>query len=367
MRLYIAGGCGEHGRNSFLLEEGQKGILVDCGLIHGRESSYPQLTHEKIGNINYLFLTHSHKDHTGAVKWLIQEGFNGKIIASRETYDQMLYKPDNVICLHKSSGNILLEKDLSVEYGKSGHCEGALWYIICWKQNKILFSGDYCETSEIYKCDKLRGKKVNVALLDCAYGYDETGSQNSYVEFYQEIVHWVKKDKNVLLPVPKYGRGEDIIKGLLKYEEISMVAEECLIEQCKRNKSFSRKDISELIQYNGEILNGSNVYLICDPQLEKIESRQFATQFIIRKDKIIMSGNIEEDSYSKMLYDCNAVSQKRFYVHQNLKEVRNLISQNSFDKIILTHSKVKFQTNDIKGKLIPLLTGEELFFSSSIS
>ena len=37
MRLYIAGGCGEHGRNSFLLEEAKKSILVDCGLIHGRE------------------------------------------------------------------------------------------------------------------------------------------------------------------------------------------------------------------------------------------------------------------------------------------------------------------------------------------
>lgn len=362
MRLYIAGGCGEHGRNSFLLEEAKKSILVDCGLIHGRESSYPKLTREKICNINYLFLTHSHIDHTGAVKWLIQEGFNGKIIVSRQTYDQMLYKPDNVICLHKNSGHILLEKGLSVEYGESGHCEGALWYIICWKHNKILFSGDYCETSEIYKCDRLRGKKVNLALLDCAYGYDETGFRNSYAEFYQEIAHWIKKGKNVLLPVPKHGRGGDIIKGLLKYGEVPLVAEECLIEQCKRNKNFSQEDISELIKYNREILNGSNVYLICDPQLEKVESRQFATQFIIRKDKIIITGNMEDDSYSKMLYDCNAVSQKIFYVHQNLKEARDLASKNSFDRIILTHSKVKFRTDDIKGKLIPLITGEELFF-----
>lgn len=362
MRLYIAGGCGEHGRNSFLLEEEQKSILVDCGLIHGREASYPKLNCEQIGNIKYLLLTHSHMDHTGAVKWLIQEGFNGKIIASRQTYSQMLYKPDNVMCLDKNSGCIFLEKDLSVEYGESGHCEGALWYIICWKHNKVLFSGDYCETSEIYKCDRLRGKRGNLALLDCAYGYDEIGSQNSYAEFYQEIAHWIKKGKNVLLPVPKYGRGGDIIKGLLRCGEIPIVAEECLIEQCKRNKNFSQEDILGLMKYNGEILNRSNVYLICDPQLKKVESRRFATQFIIRKDKIIMTGNIEDDSYSKMLYDSNAVTQKIFYVHQNLKEARDLASKNSFDRIILTHSKVKFQTDDIKGKLIPLITGDELLF-----
>lgn len=38
MRLFVAGGCGEHGRNSFLLEDGMICVLVDCGII-----SEPQL------------------------------------------------------------------------------------------------------------------------------------------------------------------------------------------------------------------------------------------------------------------------------------------------------------------------------------
>lgn len=31
MKLYIAGGCGEHGRNSFLLSDKNELLLVDCG------------------------------------------------------------------------------------------------------------------------------------------------------------------------------------------------------------------------------------------------------------------------------------------------------------------------------------------------
>ena len=63
MKLYIAGGASEHGRNSFLVEGKSVRILVDCGLMREPNgSSRPFLSDEQIENIDYLFLTHCHAE-----------------------------------------------------------------------------------------------------------------------------------------------------------------------------------------------------------------------------------------------------------------------------------------------------------------
>lgn len=68
MRIKIAGGCGEHGRNCFFIESDSGTFLVDCGVMAGEEGGgFPHLTSTEIGNIKYVFLTHSHADHTGAI------------------------------------------------------------------------------------------------------------------------------------------------------------------------------------------------------------------------------------------------------------------------------------------------------------
>ena len=67
MRIKIAGGCGEHGRNCFYIEGKIYTFLVDCGLMPGEaDGGYPRLTENEIMKIDYIFLTHSHIDHSGA-------------------------------------------------------------------------------------------------------------------------------------------------------------------------------------------------------------------------------------------------------------------------------------------------------------
>ena len=49
MRIKIAGGCGEHGRNCFYIEGVSCTFLVDCGLMAGEEEGgYPNLTEKEI-------------------------------------------------------------------------------------------------------------------------------------------------------------------------------------------------------------------------------------------------------------------------------------------------------------------------------
>ena len=77
MELFIAGGCGEHGRNCFYVEHDEDAFLVDCGLLAGAEDDLPRLNAAQIQKLRAVFLTHSHADHTGALPWLVQQGCAG--------------------------------------------------------------------------------------------------------------------------------------------------------------------------------------------------------------------------------------------------------------------------------------------------
>ena len=73
MKLMIAGGVGEHGRNCFLVQGETVRFLVDCGkMADTPEDPYPRLTRAEICRLDAVFLTHSHADHTGALPWLYE-------------------------------------------------------------------------------------------------------------------------------------------------------------------------------------------------------------------------------------------------------------------------------------------------------
>ena len=64
MRVTFAGGVGEHGRNCFLVEGETLSFLVDCGRMAGAQDPYPALTAAQARGLDFVFLTHSHADHT---------------------------------------------------------------------------------------------------------------------------------------------------------------------------------------------------------------------------------------------------------------------------------------------------------------
>ncbi|MGC8491417.1 MAG: MBL fold metallo-hydrolase RNA specificity domain-containing protein [Syntrophobacteraceae bacterium] len=73
--------------SSFLIDNGRK-YLVDCGLFQGG-AQMERLNHSPWGfnpaEIEALFLTHTHIDHSGRIPRLVKDGFRGKIYASGPT------------------------------------------------------------------------------------------------------------------------------------------------------------------------------------------------------------------------------------------------------------------------------------------
>lgn len=154
MELFIAGGCGEHGRNCFYVEQNSAAFLVDCGLLAGAEDDLPRLTAEQIQKLRAVFLTHSHADHTGALPWLAQQGYQGPVYATLPTLTQLPFSLNHIqtlesLCPCKGSGSVPELPGLQVTWGRSGHCAGSVWLRFEWNGKSILFSGDYAEHSPL--------------------------------------------------------------------------------------------------------------------------------------------------------------------------------------------------------------------------
>jgi Cft2 family RNA processing exonuclease len=88
MELIARGGAREVGRSCAHLTVENRDYLIDCGLKQSHPTSYPDFTGLALGQIDAVFLTHAHIDHTGALPLCEARGLladDAPIIATRST------------------------------------------------------------------------------------------------------------------------------------------------------------------------------------------------------------------------------------------------------------------------------------------
>ena len=81
VRIYFLGGLGEIGRNCAVIEQEERLLLLDCGLMFpevdmpGVDLVLPDFTflRENADRIDACLLTHGHEDHVGALSFLLRE------------------------------------------------------------------------------------------------------------------------------------------------------------------------------------------------------------------------------------------------------------------------------------------------------
>src|SRR4030042_2013241 len=89
IRVTCLGGTGSVTGSSYLVESAAgKKVLVDCGLFQGGKQMEDRNWADwgfDPKEINTLFLTHAHIDHSGRIPKLVKDGFRGRIITSPPT------------------------------------------------------------------------------------------------------------------------------------------------------------------------------------------------------------------------------------------------------------------------------------------
>ena len=383
MELYVAGGCSEHGRNSFLVTSKKVTFLVDAGKMKEiPDKPFPELSRKQIAKIDYLFLTHCHTDHTGALLLLYEKGFQGRVVASRATLQNI---PGAIVLedLCPAGEETELCTDFRVTWGRSGHCIGSVWYRFGIGKKTILFTGDYEEHSYAYKCDKIRNLSADLAVLDCAYGTEKEDALVHRKELEELLDRLVQEEKPMLFPVPSHGRGFDVMK-LLAERGVTCVLAESLVREYQDSdnrefwlkKSFlevmaemNTEDIRDFEAAFRKTLGRGNSFprkyircgiLIRDSQLVKEQNREVARGVAAKGGRTVLTGKQDPASFARKILDEGKADFRRISVHQNISEMKKLIRKNDFQCVVPYHCREQLSFSEKNIKV--LRTGDRIHF-----
>lgn len=165
----ILGGCGEYGRNCFYIEQNETAILLDCGVMNDATQRPPNLTKTHVDKLVAVFISHLHKDHTGALPLLHEFGYQGPFILSEGTHAWL--KPLLTLNYLKfdsfSKGQWLtVNEQIVFMWGYTGHVIGSVWYVIKFGQHTLFFSGDVSPESTLCPVDLPPQLTYDLAFID---------------------------------------------------------------------------------------------------------------------------------------------------------------------------------------------------------
>ncbi len=251
------------------LDSGER-VMVDCGMFQGEheKENYRPFGFDPC-DIDVLLITHAHLDHVGRIPKLVKEGFRGRIITLRSTFDLMevvlldaahlmeeeyrtnfrkaqrrgeekrvpkpLYTVDNVYALYdlpslytKYGEKIKIGKDTTVIFRNAGHILDAATVEIDYMDEgapkTIVFSGDLGNHNDIVMPDPVSVKRADTLYIESTYGdRNHKGLQESVEEFKEVIIDTLLSQGNVLIPSFAIERTQEIL---------------CLLKQMYDNKEL---------------------------------------------------------------------------------------------------------------------------------
>lgn len=346
MELRIAGGCGEHGRNCFLVKGETLSFLVDCGYMAGEANGYPRLSAQDIAGLDFVFLTHSHADHTGSLPWLWEGGFHGPVIATAATLSQLPFPVENAAALERIApnrhGNL---NGLKIQWGRTGHCIGSVWYRFTLEGKTIFFSGDYVEDTLVYDLDAIRNQTADLAVLDSAYGTHDQNYGDACRELVEKTRALLKPYGILFFPVPKFGRGLELL-ALFTENGIPCYGDEHLCSVLSRmaeDAVWYRQTSLTVQPYTEKITSG--VVFLSDPQLKRPQTRRIATALLEKGAHGVMTGTAEPGGYSAALLAQGNMTYLRYPVHLSHHQMMELAKKNQFKETVPYHSP-EFKTEN---------------------
>ena len=266
MLLEFLGAAHEVTGSCHFLQCQDKRILVDCGMEQGPDLYVNQEIPVNASNIDYVFVTHAHIDHSGLLPLLYSHGFRGQIFATEATtqlcnimlkdsaHIQMFEaewrnrkgrregKPEFIPAYTMEDAMGVLRNFVRCPYDKiikpaegievrfvdAGHLLGSssieVWMTEDDKTEKIVFSGDIGNVNQPLIKDPVYIKEADYVVMESTYGDRSHGERPDYPVMLAEIIQRTF-DRGGSLVIPSFavGRTQEMLYFIRQIKEQGLI------------------------------------------------------------------------------------------------------------------------------------------------
>lgn len=267
MKIQFIGATHEVTGSCTLLEVGGKYYLIDCGMEQGRDVFQNIALPVLATDIEAVFLTHAHIDHSGMLPKLYKDGFHGKIYATDVTCDlcnimlrdcahiqesEALWRSkkslrtggepiEPVYNMQDAIGAISLfrrcnygeiihpAENIELRFTDIGHLLGSacieLWLNENGTRKKIVFSGDVGNTNQKIIRDPQFVADTDYLVIESTYGNRLHSKDRGDVEaeFAEYIGRALDNGGNVIIPSFAVGRTQEMLYLLREIKQKGLV------------------------------------------------------------------------------------------------------------------------------------------------
>ncbi len=237
MRLVFHGGAREVGRSCVEIDTGSKRLLLDCGLkLTAADTEYPVGFNKDVSNIDAVFISHAHLDHTGALPLLDHRGMDCPIFATKTTKDltrlllrdafkigkinhqHLEYDDLDIKNVLKCMRRVIIEEKgdyegIDYEFFDAGHIPGSASVFLKVEGTTFLYTGDINTTdTKLHKAADTDLPEIDVMFCESTYGDREHPQrEKTETEFLKKVEETITNNGTVIIPVFAIGRAQEIL------------------------------------------------------------------------------------------------------------------------------------------------------------
>lgn len=326
-------------------------VLVDCGMFQGSKEK-ERLNYNDFAfdpkDVDLMILTHAHIDHSGRIPKLVKDGFRGKIICTKATYDlcEIMLKDSAKIQesdaewdnkKRKRSGDSLLEplytmedaekslkyfnphfydqkielnNEITIKFRDAGHILGSsileVWVKEEGEVTKVVFSGDLGMPGRPIINSPEYIDEADYLVIESTYG---DTIHEPFKDSSQKLIDIINKTAlrggTVLIPSFAVGRTQELIYELNKYYEYNDVEEFMKIpvyidspmavnatEVFQKNSSSFNEETKELILKGDNPFTFSNLNYVRTQEASMALNKSNFPKVIISASGMATAGRI---------------------------------------------------------------------------